>query len=136
MLKHQDIINSLTIEQKLKLIADVSALKGEKVGEIDYKFLHISSLSDALKNRNYPSFKALANSWNYKLIRQVTEDTYRLAKKDGVTLIDLPYAGVKQSPYSAGLSVTMHLQPMLMALVHLSKATCFITSGIYSAMIS
>ncbi len=125
MFKHQDIIDKLTLEQKIALIADVSAL-GETEG---YSFLKEADWNNPHEWKNYPSFDGLANSWNVGLIKTVGADLFAKAKESNVNLVTLPTSGVMVTPYSQGLSEDTHLSGALVgALASAGKkvgvATC------------
>ena len=104
MLKYQEIIEKLTTEQKLDLIADVTSLGGVSVDEIPFKNLKISSLKNKDGWLEYPSFAGLVNSWDKNLIGEVANDVLKRSKKEGTTLVELPEVGFKISPYSEGVS--------------------------------
>ena len=114
MLKHQEIIDKLTIEQKLDLIADASSLKNDDICR-EYKFLNVKSLKSEDGWGGYPSFNALAKSWNTKLISQVCSKLFQQQKQQGVNLVELPTAKVKASPFSSGLSEDPYLSGALVS---------------------
>ncbi len=107
MFTHQEIIDKLTTEQKLSLLADVSAL-GKVETEADVRFLSEAFLSDVNKSQTaktvYPSFNELTNSWSVDMIGKVAERLAIRAKKGGNTLLNVPTAKVKTTPYSVGFS--------------------------------
>ncbi len=100
MFKHQEIIDKLTLEQKLNLIADVSALGGAE----GYAFLKEANFDAPQEHNFYPSFSNLANSWDTDIVKTVSQSVFAKAKASGVNLVTLPTASVKVSPYSKGLS--------------------------------
>ncbi len=109
MLKYQDIIKKMTLEQKLQLVADYSALGGVVFEEEGgFKCLKETSFatvnSEKIVGGGYPTFGSMANSWNEELIGRVADELVVSAKEDGATLINLPRANVKVSPHSAGMS--------------------------------
>ena len=111
MYKHQKTIDKLTIEQKLSLIADVSALGGvARVGKSGVKMetMEEVNVGDGKKSM-YPSFHALANTWNKELFQDVAVSLTERAKANGVNLLELPHANLKSSPYSDGLSEDPYL---------------------------
>jgi hypothetical protein len=59
MLKYQDTLNSLTIEQKLKLIADFTALGSLLPSEHGFKFIQTADVKDAKESAVYPSPESL-----------------------------------------------------------------------------
>jgi hypothetical protein len=102
MLKHQNIIENLTTEQKLGLIVDVTSLKD--IGIEGFKPLKLASLDSKETWQEYPSFYGLVNSWDLSLINQVSNEVLTKNRNDGVTLVELPNVGFKISPYSQGVS--------------------------------
>lgn len=103
MLKHQETINNLTIEQKLNLIADMSYLSGIVNGE-NFKYLKQMPLDDDKNFGSYPNYRSLARSWDTQLIGQVADEVFTEAKSNDVTLVNLPDLRVRVSPYDEGLS--------------------------------
>lgn len=113
MFKHQDLIEKLTIEQKLSLLADFSALGNEELSKYGPAIVRVGDL-DSLNAENvvgarYPSIEALANAWNTKLTEDVTASVILSAKEKKVALLNLPNANVKSSPYAEGLSEDPYL---------------------------
>lgn len=104
MLKHQDIINNLTTEQKLSLIADVTSLGNLPEAEIGFRFLKETSLERSEAWYGYPSFQGMVNSWDTALIGRVADRVLAYDKKNGTDVIELPNASFKISPYAEGVS--------------------------------
>ena len=111
MLNHQEIIEKLTIEQKLSLIADISALAGEDEAKYGIRFIAESSIEElnVEEGHKYPSFSALANTWNESLLVKVSDSLARKAKEKGITLLNTPAANVKTVPYSNGVAEDPYL---------------------------
>ena len=109
MLKHQEIIEKLTTEQKLDLIVDVTSLGRTPIDGNGFKLLKSISLKDKDGWLEYPSFTGLINSWDTELVEQVANEVVRKNQDDGATLVELPNLGFKISPYSDGLSEDPYL---------------------------
>ncbi|MBQ3505668.1 MAG: glycoside hydrolase family 3 C-terminal domain-containing protein [Clostridia bacterium] len=123
MLKHQEIINQLTIEQKLSLLADISALGGMSfetgvyLSETSVKEMNAASV----QSESYPSFSGLINSWNLDLVSQVSDRLMARARRNGYTIFDIPNANVKATPYTSGYTE----DPLLAGMM----SGAFVTSG-------
>lgn len=106
MLKYQDIINKLTIEQKLSLLADFGSLK-DLDSEEGFKFINEQAM--LVVGNDFPDAESLVNSWNAELISKVADSIANKAKNNGATLVKVPDAKVKASPYADGYSEDPHL---------------------------
>ncbi len=106
MLKYQDFIDNLTIEQKLSLLADFSSLGGADSGALDVHFLSETSVEEMNKNtlngEIFPTFAGLVNSWDGSLVSKVADVLSSRARKNGYALLNIPQANVKTTPYSDG----------------------------------
>lgn len=119
MLNHQEIIEKLTIEQKLSLLADISALAGEDLDKYGIRFISESSIEElnASEGHKYPSFSALANTWNRELLIKMSDSLAKNAKEKGITLVNTPMANVKTVPYSNGYAEDPYLAGSLAGVV-------------------
>ena len=119
MLKHQEIIDKLTIEQKVSLLADVAALGSVSLEGVDFPFLSLSSIQEenARKGEKFPSFYGLTNSWNPDLVGAVANRLACRAKQAGVTLLQMTEMSPKSTPYASGASEDTHLSGVLSAAV-------------------
>lgn len=108
MFKHQEIIDKLTIQQKLSLLADASSLGSEENVDKELPLIKeatMYAMNDGSDGEEvYPSFHALANSWDSDLVGRVAEELSARARRKGVNLLNVPNANVKSSPYADGLS--------------------------------
>lgn len=113
MFKHQDLIEKLTIEQKLSLLADFSALGNEELSKYGPAVVKVGDMNglneENGRSATYPEMEALANTWNKELIEKVACSLAISAKEKKVALLSLPNASVKSSPYAEGLSEDPHL---------------------------
>ena len=76
MLKNPDIIEKLNPETKASLIADGNALFTQGYVKAGIPRVAVSSADEVNESEGnlYPSFNALANSWNSDLMSAVAED--------------------------------------------------------------
>ena len=112
MLKYQEIIEKLTLEQKLSLIADISSLAGENFGELGLRCISETSTSAQnakLGKERYPAFSGMINSWNTRLCAEVADSLAQRAKDAGATLLQTPSANVAATPYTLGVSEDPYL---------------------------
>ena len=111
MFKHQEIIDRLTTEQKLALLADVTSLgSGTKFELPSVRESTLDGLNEDVASGDvYPSFHALANTWDTELVGSVADALMLRAKRKGVNLVGVPNANVKSTPYGDGLSEDPHL---------------------------
>ena len=116
MLRHQDVIEKLTIEQKLALLADISSLGQEDLSSVGVQGVRIAStaeVNDGMPDKRFPVFARLVNSWNTELVANVAETLAMRAKRTGVTLLEMPKINVKTTPYSDGFSEDPYMAGVL-----------------------
>ncbi len=107
MLKNIEIIEKLTLEEKLSLLTDIGSLKGKSFPEQNIPCLGRATMRQVnvkTEGERYPTFENLANSWNTQLISNVSEALAIRAKESGIALLETPAANVMTTPYSTGLS--------------------------------
>lgn len=107
MLKNIEIIEKLTLEEKLSLLTDIGALKEKRFPEYGVDCLGCASLAEVNEGMDevrYPTFENLANTWNPQLIANAVEALSVQAKEKGIALLETPQANVMTTPYSVGLS--------------------------------
>jgi len=104
MLNNQDLINRLTIEQKLSLLADVFSWENDWDGAVRFSVATTDKVNGMGEQGSFPSFSALINCWNPDLIGQVSSALVDRAKQQGVTLMQIPAAKPKLTPYADGMS--------------------------------
>ncbi|MBQ8230232.1 MAG: glycoside hydrolase family 3 C-terminal domain-containing protein [Clostridia bacterium] len=112
MVKYQEIIEKLTLEQKLSLLSDISSLAGEEFAELGLRCITETSMDEMNTERGkerYPSFSGLVNSWNTRLLSEVSDSLAKTAKARGTTLLHTPSANVAAAPYTLGLSEDPYL---------------------------
>ncbi len=102
MLKHQEILEKLTTEQKLELLADFNALGDLAESEYGVKFVKAINTFEHQVAKDYPRPESLINSFDDELFGQIADDIATKVKMEGVTLISLPSTSVKGSIYANG----------------------------------
>ena len=110
MLKNPDIIEKLNPETKASLIADGNALFTQGYVKAGIPRVAVSSADEVNESEGnlYPSFNALANSWNSDLMSAVAEDL-AVRTKSEVQLLKTPPLRVKSNPYTEGISEDPYL---------------------------
>ena len=72
MLKYEKIIEILSVQQKIRLLCDISVLANPEYTKLGIPSLNIVDFEDECVG--YPSPQAMANSWNTELIRDAAVD--------------------------------------------------------------
>ncbi|MGN0813804.1 MAG: glycoside hydrolase family 3 C-terminal domain-containing protein [Candidatus Coproplasma sp.] len=111
MLKHREIIEKLTTDQKLRLIASLSALSSPEFEGTGIPFVRFSDLPSLnAKNRYaFPAFSALANSWNAELMGEVSGILTSAENSNGIDMAFTPDLRLKSHPYSHGMTEDPYL---------------------------
>ncbi|MGN0818500.1 MAG: glycoside hydrolase family 3 C-terminal domain-containing protein [Candidatus Coproplasma sp.] len=106
MLKYRDIIEKLTTEQKLSLIASLDSLGGSAFEGTGIPCVKIGRMNDinAGAGYEYPSFQALANSWNAGLMGEVSGKLAARARSAGANLAFTPDLRLRSTPYQYGMT--------------------------------
>ncbi len=89
MLKHKSIIDRLSEAQKIKILTDVRCLSNDeyaKLGAPSFKLLSVEGYG----KENYPSPRALANSWNLSVISEVAADMAVGLSTEGASTVSVP----------------------------------------------
>ncbi len=104
-MKYAEVIASLSIEDKIAIASDVSAL-GQVRSEYSLPDLRLGQLDQIRSDKGYdlPSFDALGYAWNSELSQKVFAYQASVCKEQGVNIVFTPYAGVKSNPFSEGIS--------------------------------
>ena len=100
MLKHTDILNKLTVEQKIALAASLKSLTEPQYAAAGIPLLHYSGTHRANAAAGYPlpPFSAMANSWNERLISEAASLIAESAAADGVNFMFTPDLRLKSAP--------------------------------------
>lgn len=102
MLKNSQIIDSLTVEQKIEILLKGSYESAEETLVILKKagLEEITFCDQAI----YPSFTAMINSWDKKLVEDCSSEIVKEGKRQGVTVVKTPKANVRSNVYAEGYS--------------------------------
>ena len=92
-LKNREIIEKLTAEQKLELAASLRALSADWARRAGLSPFRRADLSHCEGESAFPSFCALANSWNAPLVGEVCGALARQSAADGPALCFVPPIG-------------------------------------------
>ena len=111
MLQYGEIIEKLNIDEKLSILTDGSFLatlheQDEHVPALDIRKL---TSFNAVGEYSYPSFNALANSWDCNAVAFVARGLSSRASKAGVNATLLPKANVRANVYANGASEDPYL---------------------------
>ena len=108
MLKHADIIEKLTAEQKTALAASLDALSDPRLQEAGIPRVQVGKGADCA-TETFPSYAALANSWNTALMKAAAEAQAAAARQAGVNLLYTPSLRLRSDPYQKGLTEDPYL---------------------------
>ena len=119
MLKHKDIIEKLTKEQKIALVTDTrdgygSALEQYNIPTVAMNELWEENSRDGTEAL-FPSANSLANSWDASLFESVAKCLATKGAEYGDNLFILPSASAASSVYGSQLSEDQHLSGTLVA---------------------
>ena len=119
MLKHKDIIEKLTKEQKVALVTDTRDGYGNAPEQYGIPTTAINELW-AENGREgaeplFPSVNSLANSWDEELLEDVAKCLATKGAEYGDNLFVLPSASAASSVYGTELSEEPHLSGALVA---------------------
>ncbi len=111
MLRNQEIIENLSIEQKLSLLADINALANLPLSEsvLAPKMREFAKVCLKGGDGAYTPYASLVNAWDIELLSKVAGDVVARAKESKVTALELPAVNVKTTPYSTGFSEDPYL---------------------------
>ena len=119
MLKHKDIIDKLTAEQKIALLTDTREELGKEVEAMNIPAPSLGQLWDEnmLQSREavFPSAKSLANSWDEELFGDVARCLAHMGAVRGDNLFLLPSSNASASAYGPELSEEPYLAGALVA---------------------
>ena len=128
MLKHKNIIDKLTKEQKIALLTDTKEFFGKEIEEMKIPSIHMSELWASNQRGGlaglFPSAKSLANSWNEELFASVAKGLATMGCQGGDNLFLLPSTNAASSVYGAELSEEPYLSGALVSAM---------ARGLYSA---
>ena len=110
MLKYKEIIEKLSVKQKIALLTDIKCLSNPEYVALGIPYTSLSMLEDLLlATKEGVSSNILARSWNLDAIKGVTEDIVFQAKERGINFVMSPSPKMKLSPYVPALSEDPYL---------------------------
>ena len=119
MLKHKDIIDKLTAEQKVALLTDTREVLDERVAAMNIPSISLGELfaENVFGEREalFPSAKSLANSWDEALFGDVARCLAHMGAKRGDNLFLLPSSNAASSAYGKEISEEPCLSGKLVA---------------------
>lgn len=107
MLKNIELIEKLTLDQKLELLVNGRYLSAKHDAELQLPSLSIKYVEEIAHNGeldNLPSVHALANTWDSKNFKNVYAQIGAISKEQEVNALLLPKANVRSDVYSDGIS--------------------------------
>ena len=87
MLKHKDLIDALSDEQKVRLLTDIGNLSSRKYSLSGIPTVRMERLDEYLENE-IASSRVLARSWDTELVRTVATDRMQYMARMGIDLIE------------------------------------------------
>ena len=118
MLKHENLIEQLSPEQKIALLTDTKEGYGEFAETLNIPTIGLSTLweENVIDSQPlFPSACALANSWDEKLFGRVAGGLAAMGAENGNNLFVLPCANAASSVYGKELSEEPLLSGTLVA---------------------
>ena len=114
MLKHEKIIEKLTIKQKISLLTDISCLSQAEYTSIGIPNTSVSTLNDIFSDLgDNVSANLLARTWNPDAIEHLTGEIVSAAKQKGTNLVIAPSPKIKFSPYRSYMSEDPYLSGIM-----------------------
>ena len=110
-MKYEEIIGTLTDEQKLSLAASLKALADPALAEAGVPAFRYTGPNRANARCGYvlPAFEQMANSWNAGLMHEAAAMLAAQAHADGVNFMFTPPLRLKSDPYERGMSEDPYL---------------------------
>lgn len=110
MLKYKEIIEKLSVKQKITLLTDIKCLSNPEYVNLGIPYTSLAMLEDILLGtKEGVSSNILARSWNLDAVRDMTEDIVSRAKEKGTNFVLSPSPKMKLSPYVPALSEDPYL---------------------------
>lgn len=105
MIKHSQIIDQLSVQQKIALLTDVTNLSNPELNAMGVPQVTMDTLENLSTQavKAYPPAAALANSWDTTLMEASALDIANTARATGVNLIEVPTAKPRCNMYMPGL---------------------------------
>ena len=117
MLRYSEIIKNLSLDDKLQILTDGSFLAAAHKANDKLPYLSIGKMTELNEAQDcqYPSFEALANSWNCMAVSEVAKAIAHRATEQGINALLLPKANVRSNVYCDGASEDPYLLGSLMS---------------------
>ena len=98
MLKHNDIIEKLTVSQKVRLLTSVGSLSGKDFKILGIEGVSVRNMKDYARD-TIPSFAALSHSWSREVFYDTALARANMLLDDGAGFAIAPGAKIKLSPF-------------------------------------
>ena len=113
MLKYNNIISRLGDEDKVRILTDVRSLSDGERASLGLPSFALWNMRHMLRDSKYPSPQALANSWDNKLISELSGELALSVTGPISNVIMTPSAKVRLSPYRNEMSEDIYLSQSL-----------------------
>ena len=105
MLKHKEIIEKLSIKQKIALLTDIKCLSNPEYVALGIPYTSISTLEDMFLGVNEEiNSNILARSWDTDAVKNITEELVSNEREKGINFVISPSPKMKLSPYVPAIS--------------------------------
>lgn len=112
MLKYQEIINKLTLDQKVRLLTGVGDISGKDMKILGIPSIKYGNISDYGRDI-FPHAASMARAWNPNLWERVAAAKADAMMEENVSFAIVPGAKVKFSPYRKDISEDPYLASLL-----------------------
>ncbi len=110
MLKYLEIIEKLSVKQKIALLTDIGCLSDPEYNLLGIPYTSIATLDDMIKGLGEDATAfTLSRSWNTSAVESLTEELTERALEEGKNFMISPSPKIKFDPYSAAMSEDPHL---------------------------
>lgn len=110
MLKYKEIIEKLSVKQKIALLTDIKCLSNPEYVALGIPYTSLSTFEDILlETKEGVSSNILARSWSLETVKDMTEDLVSKAKERGTNFVMSPSPKMKLSPYVPAISEDPYL---------------------------
>ncbi len=102
MLKYEEIVGTLSMAQKTRLLCDAAALSSEEYAALGVPSICAEDLDGLFAD--YPTPAEMARTWDTELVQRTASEVMAKAVSSGADLMLTPQAKAAFSPYGKGLS--------------------------------
>ncbi|MBQ8343956.1 MAG: glycoside hydrolase family 3 C-terminal domain-containing protein [Clostridia bacterium] len=99
MLKYNEIIEKLTVKQKISLLTDIKSFASPTMNELGVPYVSMTSLSALMTGREGLTPSRLANSWDPQLVKAIVRNSLAKESENGANLIVAPSPKINFDPY-------------------------------------